>query len=93
MQWTSKPVTRSKEKKRVSLKKEREKSHKVTLNALTVRNKNITQKTVTRNPNKTERLRQRVSPKIKKKNPNRKSIPEKSEMKPDDNLRKKLFLE
>jgi hypothetical protein len=57
-----------------------------------VRNKNITQKTTIRNPNKTEQPKQRVSLKIKNENPNRKSILKKSKMKLDDNLRKKLFL-
>jgi hypothetical protein len=54
MQWTDKPVARSKEGKRISLRKEKERSHKVTLNILTVRNKDIMRGTVIRNLNKTE---------------------------------------
>jgi hypothetical protein len=42
MQWTGKSVTRLKKKRKISLRKEREKSYKITLNALTVGNKNIT---------------------------------------------------
>jgi hypothetical protein len=42
MQWTGKPATRLKKGKRVSLKKERERSHKIILNTLTVGNKSIT---------------------------------------------------
>jgi hypothetical protein len=41
MQWTSKLITRLKEEKRVNLKKEKERSHKITLNISTVGNKNI----------------------------------------------------
>jgi hypothetical protein len=47
-------MTRLKEERKVSLRKKREKSYKVTLNALIVGNKDITQGTVTRNLNKTE---------------------------------------
>jgi hypothetical protein len=93
MQWTGKPVARLKKEKKVSLKKEREKSHKVTLNALTVGNKNITQGTVIRNPNKTKQPKQRVSLKIKNENPNRRNILEENRIKPNNNLRKRLFLE
>ena len=41
-----------KEKKRVSLKKERAKNHKMILNALTVRNKDTIRETATQNLNK-----------------------------------------
>jgi hypothetical protein len=54
MQWTDKLVARLREKKRVSLKKEKERSHKVILNILTVGNKDIMRGTVIRNLNKTE---------------------------------------
>jgi hypothetical protein len=54
MQWIGKPVTRLKKEKRVSSKKEKEKNHKVILNALTMGNKNIMRETAIRNPNKTE---------------------------------------
>jgi hypothetical protein len=64
----------------------------VILNALTVRNKDITQRTATRNLNKTEQLKQRVSLKNKIENPNRKSILEENRMKPDNNLKKRSFL-
>jgi len=47
-------MTRLKEERRVNLRKERKKSHKVILNILIVGNKNITQKTAIRNLNKTE---------------------------------------
>jgi hypothetical protein len=52
MQWTGKPVARLKEEKKNSLKKERERSHKVTLNILIIRNKDITQGIAIRNLNK-----------------------------------------
>jgi hypothetical protein len=58
MQWTGKPVTRLREKKRVSLRKEKERNYKMTLNALTVRNKDIMRGTAIRNPNKTEQPKQ-----------------------------------
>jgi hypothetical protein len=54
MQWTDKPVTRLKEGKRISLRKEKERSHKVILNALIVRNKDIMRGIAIRNLNKTE---------------------------------------
>ena len=54
MQWTGKLVARLKEEKRVSSRKEKERSYKVTLNALTIRNKNIMRGTTIRNLNKTE---------------------------------------
>jgi hypothetical protein len=85
-------VTRLKKEKKVNLKKERKRSHKIILNTLIIRNKDITQRTVIRNPNKTKQPKQRVSFKIKNKNPNRKSILKENKMKPDDNLRKKLSL-
>jgi hypothetical protein len=47
-------VARLKKKKKVSLRKERERNYKMTLNALTVRNKGITQGTAIRNLNKIE---------------------------------------
>jgi len=47
-------MTRLKEERKISLKKEKEKSHKITLNVLTMGNKSITQRTVIRNLNKTE---------------------------------------
>jgi hypothetical protein len=54
MQWTDKPVTRLREGKRINLKKEKERNHKVTLNALIMGNKNIMRGTIIRNLNKTE---------------------------------------
>ena len=54
MQWTGKPIIRLKEEKRVNLKKEKERSHKITLNTLIMGNKNIMRETVIRNLNKTE---------------------------------------
>jgi hypothetical protein len=54
MQWTGKPVTRLREEKGVSLRKEKERSYKEILNALTVGNKNIMRGTAIRNLNKTE---------------------------------------
>ena len=55
-------------------------------------NKNITQRIATRNLNKTEQSKQRASPKVKNENLNKKNILKKSEIKPNDNLRKKLSL-
>ena len=52
MRWTGKPVTRLKEKKKVNLRKEREKNYKRILNILTAANKNIMQGTATQNLNK-----------------------------------------
>jgi hypothetical protein len=45
-------MTPLKKKKRINLRKERIRNHKITLNILIVGNKNITQKTITRNLNK-----------------------------------------
>jgi hypothetical protein len=50
-------MTRLRKEKRISSKKEKERSYKVTLNVLTVRNKNIMRGTVIRNLNKTEQLK------------------------------------
>jgi hypothetical protein len=47
-------MARLKEEKRVSLRKKKERNYKITLNILTVGNKNIIRGTVIRNPNKTE---------------------------------------
>jgi hypothetical protein len=85
-------VARLKKKRKINLKKEKEKSHKITLNALTVKNKDITQRTVIRNLNKTKQLKQRVSLKVKNESLDKKNILEENKIKPDDNLRKRLFL-
>jgi hypothetical protein len=47
MRWTGKLTARLKEERRVSLKKEREKSHKMILNVLITVNKDIIQRTAT----------------------------------------------
>jgi hypothetical protein len=47
-------VTRLKKGKRINLKKEKKRSHKMILNALTVGNKNIMRETAIRNLNKTK---------------------------------------
>jgi hypothetical protein len=47
-------VARLKKGKKVNLKKKKERSHKVTLNTLTIKNKNIIRGTAIRNPNKIE---------------------------------------
>jgi FixJ family two-component response regulator len=57
MQWTGKLITRLKKKREISLKKEKKRNHKMTLNTLTVRNKNIMREITTRNPNKTEQFK------------------------------------
>jgi hypothetical protein len=85
-------VARLKKEKRVNSKKKKKKSHKVTSNTLIIGNKNITQGTAIRNLNKTKQHKQRVSLKTKNENPNRKSILKRSGIKPDDSLRKRLFL-
>ena len=58
MQQTDKLITRSKKGKRVNLKKEKKRNHKVTSNASTVRNKNIMRGTTIRNLNKTKQPKQ-----------------------------------
>jgi hypothetical protein len=40
MQWTDKSVTHLKKKKKINLRKEKERSHKKTLNILIAENKN-----------------------------------------------------
>jgi hypothetical protein len=45
-------MTRLKEKRRISLRKKKKRSHKVILNALIVANKGIIPETITRNRNK-----------------------------------------
>jgi hypothetical protein len=57
MQWIGKLVTRLKEKKKVSLKKEKGRNHKMILNALIVGNKNIIRETAIRNLNKTKQFK------------------------------------
>ena len=47
-------MARLKEEKKVSLRKEKERNHKITLNALIVRNKDIMRGTAIRNLNETE---------------------------------------
>ena len=57
MQWIGKLVARLREEKRVSLRKEKERSHKLTLNTLIVGNKDIMRGTAIRNLNRTEQLK------------------------------------
>jgi hypothetical protein len=49
-----------KKKKRVNLRKKRARSYKVTLNALIIRNKGITQKTAIRSLNRMRQLKRRL---------------------------------
>jgi hypothetical protein len=85
-------MTRLRKGKKINLKKEKERSHKITLNALTIENKNITQETAIRNLNKTKQSKRRVSLRVKNENLNRKNILKESKIKLDDNLRKRLSL-
>jgi hypothetical protein len=68
-------MTRLRKKRKISLKREKAKNYKVTLNALTAGNKNITLKTATRNRSRIEKLRRRLKPQTRNGNRNRKSIP------------------
>lgn len=52
-------MARLKEERRVNLRKKRERSYKIILNALITENKSIMRETATRNLNKVRRLRQR----------------------------------
>jgi hypothetical protein len=74
-------VTRLRKEKRASLKKEKEKSHKMTLNALIMINKGIMLRIAIRNRNKTEKLRRKSKSQIKNGNLNKRNIPEGSETK------------
>jgi hypothetical protein len=78
-------MTPLREKKRVNLKKERVKNHRVISNALTVRNKSITQRTVTRNPNRIRQLKQKSRSQIKNENLSKKSTSKEKEIKPEKN--------
>jgi hypothetical protein len=49
MRWTGKQMTRSKKEKKASLKKEKEKSYKVTLNTLIMASRDIMLGITTRN--------------------------------------------
>jgi hypothetical protein len=92
MQWIGKQITRSKKKKRINLKKVRERSHKVILNILTAESKSITPKITTRNRNKIKKLKRKPKSQIKNESLNQKNIPKKNGIKPDNNLKRKLFL-
>jgi hypothetical protein len=59
MQWINKQVARLKEEKRISLRKERARSHKVTLNILIVTSRGIILRIAIRNRNKMEKLKQK----------------------------------
>jgi hypothetical protein len=60
MQWTGKQMARLKKEKKISLKKEKERSHKVTLNISIVINRGIISGIITRNRNKTEKSEQKL---------------------------------
>jgi hypothetical protein len=85
-------MARSKKKRKISLKKRKAKNYKATLNTLTARNKNIISEIATRNRNRMRELELKLNFQIRNENLSKKSIPEKSEMRPDDNLKKKIFL-
>jgi hypothetical protein len=56
IRWTGKQVARLREERKASLKREKEKSYKVTLNVLIVTSRGIMLKTATRNRSKIEKL-------------------------------------
>jgi hypothetical protein len=76
-------MTRLKKKKRASSKKKKKKSHKITLNASIVINRGIIPRIITRNRNKTEKLKRKPKPQTRNGNLNKKNIPKKSKIKPE----------
>jgi hypothetical protein len=84
---------RSKKKKKANLKRERERSHKVTSNASIMTSQDIIPGIATQNRNKIEEPERKPKPQIRKENPNRKSIREKSEMRPEKTQKRKLSSE
>jgi hypothetical protein len=62
IQWIGKQVARLKEKKKISLRKEKARNHKVTLNALIVISRDIMPGITTRNRNRMEKLEQKLKP-------------------------------
>jgi hypothetical protein len=65
------------------LKREKERSHKVILNASIIINKGIMPRIATRNRNKTKKLRRKPKPQIRNGNLNKKNIPKGSGTKPE----------
>jgi hypothetical protein len=59
MRWTGKQMTRLKKERKASLKREKARSHKMTLNILIVANRGIILGITTRNRSKTEKLRRK----------------------------------
>jgi hypothetical protein len=53
-------MTRLRKERKASLKKEKEKSHKMTLNALIIISRDIMSGIITRNRSKTERLKRKL---------------------------------
>jgi hypothetical protein len=57
MQWIDKQIARLKKEKKISLRKEKVKSHKMILNALIIVNQDIMLRIITRNRNRMEKLK------------------------------------
>jgi hypothetical protein len=84
-------MARSKEKRKVSLKKERARSYKIISNTLIMASRDIILGIAIRNRNKTEKLERKSKFQTKNGNLNRKSIREENEIKPEKTQRKRLF--
>jgi hypothetical protein len=76
-------MTRSRKEKKASLKKEKKRSHKVTLNTSIIANRGIMPEITTQNRNKTKKPERESKPQIKNESLNRKNIREKSKIKPE----------
>jgi hypothetical protein len=62
MQWINRQITRLKKGKKTSSKKKEERSHKMTLNALIIANRDIMPGIATQNRSKTEKLKRKSKP-------------------------------
>jgi hypothetical protein len=82
-------MARLKKERKANLKKEKEKSYKVTLNVSIVANRGIILRIATRNRNKTEEPGRKSKSQIKNGSLNRKSISEESKMRPEKIQRKR----
>jgi hypothetical protein len=86
-------MARLKEEKKANLKREKKRSHKITLNTSIMISRGIMPGIITRNRNKTEELKRKPKSQTRNGNLNKKNIPEENGTKSEEISKKKLFSE
>jgi hypothetical protein len=90
IQWIGKQIARSKKEKKASLKREKARSHKVTLNALIMASRGIISEITTRNRSKIKELERKSKSKTRNGSLNRKNIRKENGTKPEKIKKRKL---